>query len=331
MASAQNGRAAEIHRLEDVTLPLAEKGVGARAAEVEIAKLQASIADADINLARDLLAFQTARLLNAEFWGSVAGVLQRVLRRYLDLGAWSAWLAERALAFEQARHLRIVRMDYLPRQLQGVTGGDLLQADLAELEAARIAGERALVPFRMSISLVEDFPLAFGALKAAGRCTFSTVEVTAGAFFPGTFGHRIRTAEVEIRQLPPGRRVRGILVNHGLSVASRDESLAGEPLLRFPDALAVSESGSGDDQDPRRVEVLNPFEGTGLDTTWTLRARPRRKPGLVGRDQRRGHHDRWSCTLLRSCSTGRAAQAAAAPRPDLKRALRARERQGDSQ
>ena len=279
MASAQNGRAAEIHRLEEVTLPLAQQGVGARQAEVDIARLQASIADADISLARDLLAFHTSRLLNAEFWAAVASVLKRVLRRYLDLGAWSAWLAERALAFEQARHLRIVRMDYLPRQLQGVTGGDLLQADLAELEAARIAGERALVPFRLSLSLVEDFPLAFGTLKTNGSCTFSTLEASAAAFFPGTFGHRIRGVDVAIRQLPPGRRVRGILVNHGLSMASRDESLVGEPLLRFADALAVSESGSGADGDPRAAEVLNPFEGAGLETTWTLELDRDASPG----------------------------------------------------
>jgi hypothetical protein len=73
--------------------------------------------------------------------------------------------------------------------------------------------------------------------------------------------------------------VRGILVNHGLSVASRDESLSGEPLLRFPDALAVSESGSGDEGDPRRAEVLNPFEGTGLDTSWTLELDRDASPG----------------------------------------------------
>ncbi|MET8998438.1 hypothetical protein [Amycolatopsis sp. NPDC004169] len=267
MAAAYSGRAGELKRLQDVALPLAKGNVDAKQREVTIAKLQATIADADIRLANDLLAFTTLRLLNAEFWTAVTQVLRRVLRRYLDLGAWAGWLAERALAFEQDRHLRIVRMDYLARDLSGVTGADQLQGDLAELEAARIAGERALVPYRYVLSLAEEFPLAFGALKARGRCSFATSEGAARAFFPGTFGHRVRSLAVEVRMLTAGRRVRGTLVNHGVSQASTDETLATRPLLRFADAVAVSESGT---PAPDGHDVLGPFEGIGLDTGWTL-------------------------------------------------------------
>lgn len=269
MATQYAARDAQLKRLQDVTLRLATGNVEARKREVTIAQLQAANAEADIDLARDLMAFTTQRMLNAEFWASVAQVLRRVLRRYLDLGAWSGWLAERALAFEQDRSLRIVRMDYLARPLQGVTGGQLLQGDLAELEAARIAGERALVPFTCAISLVEDFPLAFGALKASGRATFSTSETALRRFFPGTFGHRVRTVDVDLRVLPSGRRVRGTLVNHGVSLATTDESLTPRPLMRFPDAIAVSETAAPS-ADPRLAEVLAPFEGIGMDTTWTL-------------------------------------------------------------
>ncbi|WP_410614215.1 hypothetical protein [Amycolatopsis sp. lyj-109] len=267
MAAAYSGRAGELKRLQDVALPLAKGNVDAKQREVTIAKLQATIADADIRLANDLLAFTTLRLLNAEFWTAVTQVLRRVLRRYLDLGAWAGWLAERALAFEQDRRLRIVRMDYLARDLSGVTGADQLQGDLAELEAARIAGERALVPYRCVLSLAEEFPLAFGALKARGRCSFATSESAARAFFPGTFGHRVRSLAVEVRMLTAGRRVRGTLVNHGVSQASTDETLTTRPLLRFADAIAVSESGT---PAAEGHDVLGPFEGIGLDTGWTL-------------------------------------------------------------
>jgi hypothetical protein len=279
MEAASNGRATQLHRLQDVTLALAEGGVVSRQHEVTIANLQASIASADISLAQDLLAFHTARLLNSEFWATIALVLKRVLRRYLDIGAWAAWLAERALAFEQDGHIRLVRMDYLAPQLQGVTGGDLLQSDLAELEAARVAGERVLVPFRMVISLTEDQPLAFGALKTGGTCSFTTSESSAREFFPGTYGHRIRVVDVEVRVLPTGRRARGILVNHGVSLTSTDESLVGRPLLRFPDALPISETAPSAREDPRLIEVLGPFEGTGLDTTWTLEFDREASPG----------------------------------------------------
>lgn len=271
MASTYKSREGELKRLEEVTMPLATGNVAARQHEVSIASLGATIADADVQLAQRLMAFNTQRLLNAEFWTSIVAVLRRVLRRYLDLGGWAAWLAERALAFEQDRPLRVVRMDYLVRSLQNVTGGELLQGDLAELEAARISGQRVLAPFTYSLSLAEEFPLAFGALKTRGSCTFSTTEAALQKFFPGTFGHRVRTLDVDVRLLSAGGRVRGTLVNHGVSLASTDESLRLRPLLRFPDAVAVSESDDSGRPDPRLQEVLGPFEGSGLDTTWTLR------------------------------------------------------------
>ena len=234
MASAYGTRDGELKRLQEVTMPLAVGNVAARQHEVSIAKLQATIADADIQLAQRLMAFSTQRLLNAEFWSSIAQVLRRVLHRYLDLGAWSAWLAERALAFEQERTLRIVRMDYLVRSLQNVTGGEMLQGDLAELEAARISGERALTPFTHSLSLLEEFPLAFAELKTRGSCTFSTTEAALRTFFPGTFAHRVRTVDVDVRLLSTGGRARH---------AGEPRGIAGEHRRIAEDAAAVALPG----------------------------------------------------------------------------------------
>jgi hypothetical protein len=270
MTDAANKRDAELTRLETLTMPLAQGNVSAREHEVTIANLQAAIASADIELAQNMIAFNTQRLLNAEFWAAVGRVLQRVLRRYLDLGAWSAWLAERALAFEQNRSLRIVRMDYRVRAMQDVTGGELLQGDLGELEAARIAGERALVPFTYSFSLVEDFPLAFGALKTQGSCTFSTSEADLRSCFPGTYGHRARAVNTRFRTAKAGARARGTLANHGVSLSSTNEKLSSRALLRFPDAIAFSETHTDRLPDPRLIEILGSFEGSGMDTTWTL-------------------------------------------------------------
>lgn len=62
--------------------------------------------------------------------------------------------------------------------------------------------------------------------------------------------------------------------DNGVSLSSSDESLTPRALLRFPDAIAVSETRPGQPSDPRLVEVLGPFEGSGLDTTWTLQLDP---------------------------------------------------------
>jgi hypothetical protein len=53
------------------------------------------------------------------------------------LAARTAWLAERALAFELSERIGIVKLDYFPSKLLGVTGADQLQLDLVEKKARK--------------------------------------------------------------------------------------------------------------------------------------------------------------------------------------------------
>lgn len=59
----------------------------------------------------------------------------RVLRFYLNLGVRTAWLAERALAYEQNKLVSLIRMDCYPVGRQGIGGADQLSYDLASLNA----------------------------------------------------------------------------------------------------------------------------------------------------------------------------------------------------
>ena len=175
MGEAQNSRAAQLKSLKEDALPLATAQLEAKQREVTIANLQQQIARADADLARALMQFQVTPL-NTEFWSKLAAVAKRVMRRFLELGARYAWLAERALADQQDRLIRIVRFDYFPMKLQGVTGADLLQLDLGELEASRLDGIKQTVPSKRTYSLAFDFPLQFGQLRKTGRCSFMTQE-----------------------------------------------------------------------------------------------------------------------------------------------------------
>jgi hypothetical protein len=80
---------------------------------------------------------QHQRFLSRAVWRTLADLAGRLMRRYIELGARTGWFAERALAFEQARTLHIVRMDYVAPQLRDITGADLLEDDLTELDATR--------------------------------------------------------------------------------------------------------------------------------------------------------------------------------------------------
>jgi hypothetical protein len=166
VADAIAKRAGELKQLQNVALPAAKALVDLKKRDITIAQLSQNIAKADWQLGKDLLAYFAQRLLNRSFLVSMIEFSNRLMRRYLDLAGRTAWIAERALAFEQDRELGIIAFDYFPRNLRGVSGADVLQLHLAELEAARIQGLTQTIPVKHTVSLARDYPMAFGQLKS---------------------------------------------------------------------------------------------------------------------------------------------------------------------
>jgi hypothetical protein len=271
MSDADNKRSADLKTLADKALPAAQAVVTARQHAVTIASYQKQIAQADVDLAQTLLAFEQNRSLNQNFWLQLSQVARRTLRRYLELGARQAWLAERALAYEQDRALNIVRMDYFPAQLQGVTGADLMRADLAELDATRIEGMKRTVPVRRTISLAREFPLQYALLRSTGRCSFRTEEAFFKRAYPGTSAYRIRAVSGTVQQRELVQPMRGSLVNRGVSISKPLQP--GEHLLIRPaESLPLSEFRLETDLGVYGLpnESLLTFEGSDIETFWEL-------------------------------------------------------------
>jgi hypothetical protein len=270
MASADAKRDGDLKSLETVALPAAQAVVRLKQRDVAIAQYEQQIAAADLEFANTLFRFQQDRFLNADFWNKLTLFANRLMRRYVELGARTGWLAERALAFEQNRVVRIVQMNYLPVALRGVTGADRLLADLAELEANRIQGTRLTTPVKHTISLAREFPVAFGQLKKTGRCRFHTRETDLRRAYPGLFAFRIRALTVAVHDTD-GPPPRGVLRNGGVSAVS-GEDLTNKVLVRYPDALALSEFRLHDDLFVYGLpgETLLQFEGSGFETDWEL-------------------------------------------------------------
>lgn len=271
LADRYNSMADQIHHLEDSVLPMAKANLMARKRETKIARLQQSIAESDVEFAKNLIDFEEKRFLNIDFWNQLAGVMKRVLRRYLALGTRYGWLAERALAYEQDRKIDIIRLDYIPKALQSITGADLLHRDLGELETSRIDGIRSAVPITHTFSLAFDFPLEFGKLRRTGRCTFHTSDLGFRLAYPGTYGHRIRAVTAAVRSTGAAAPFRGLLGNTGVSNVrgkTGKQHISIRPMESFP----LSEFRLRRDMDVFSLpdETLLTFEGTGVDTTWTL-------------------------------------------------------------
>jgi hypothetical protein len=271
MADTIAKRDGDLKSLQNVALPAAEAQVKLKQRDVTIAQQELAIAQADVDLAQALRRFQQDRFLNVDLWNKLASFANQLIRRYLDLAARTGWLAERALAYEQNRDVRIIRMNYYPKALRGLTGADRLQLDLAELEANRLQGVRLTVPIKHTISLAREYPLAFGQLKDKGRCRIRTQEAPLRGAYPGSFGYRIRAVTVAAQDaggIPP----RGMFRNLGVSEVSRDDTLKPNLLLRFPDALPLSEFRLQDDLFVYGLpgETLLQFEGSGFETAWEL-------------------------------------------------------------
>lgn len=270
MASAANKRDSELKSLGTTTLDAANAQVRLKQRDVAIAQFESQIAQADLEFANALFRFQQDRFLNADFWNKLTLFANRLMRRYIELGARTAWFAERALAFEQNRSISVIKLNYLPIVLRGVTGADSLLADLAELEANRIQGVRLTTPVKHTLSLAREFPIAFGQLKKTGRCRFHTRESDLRAAYPGTFAYRIRAITVAVHDTD-GAAPRGVLRNGGVSEVSADD-LSAKVLVRYPDALALSEFRLHDDLFVYGLpgETLLQFEGSGFETDWEL-------------------------------------------------------------
>ena len=271
IGEASEKRAADLKTLKEVTLPAANALVELKQREKHIAQLRGAIAQADFEYGKKLLAFYTERFLNRAFWVNMTAFANQLMRRYLDLAGRTAWFAERSLAFEQDRDLNIIGFDYFPRALRGVSGADLLALHLNELEATRIQALSQTTPVKHSISLSRDFPVAFGRLKAAGRCRFTTMEEPLRLVYPGVYGYRVRCVTIALSYADTTPPHRGILANQGVSLVTRSAGSA-HVLTRYPDALPISEFRMRNDMFVFDLpdETLLPFEGSGIETDWEL-------------------------------------------------------------
>jgi len=275
MAEERNRLDRELKDLENETVPAAKMLVNIRNRDLNISNLNKDIAQADIELATNLLTalrnFEENRFLNIEMWAELSRVMKRIMQRYLDMSTRYAWLAERALSFDQDRSINIIKLDYFYSASQGILGSDRLLLDLAELDTQYLNGLKKTIPIKHTYSLSFDFPLAFAQLKESGSCTFQINEKPFQNAYPGFYSYRVRSITTAIQTLSKNSQVQGILRNSGVSNVSRSDGKI-RRLVRESEASAISDFSLKEDMAVYGLpdECLFAFEGSGLETQWTL-------------------------------------------------------------
>jgi hypothetical protein len=281
MADAANQRTQQLQALQNQNLVSANAQLDIARHQVTIAQLARQIAQADADLATNLLIFAQERYLSIEFWSYMAALFQRTMRRYLDFGARAGWLAQRALSYEQNTPVNIVGFDYYPAQYLGAGGADELQLDLASVEAQYLSGLREMVPLKLTYSLARDFPLQMATLRKSGSCQFKTSDVALQAAYPGMYGFRLRAVSPRFIRSNAGAPMRGVLANSGVSQISRADGGL-QPSVRPADGLPVTDFDIGSlDLNVFGLPgaTLMQFEGSGVETVWELVLPPAANPG----------------------------------------------------
>ncbi|MFZ4261356.1 hypothetical protein ACFRAE_04895 [Sphingobacterium sp. HJSM2_6] len=270
METAFNSLGSELKALENQALPAAKAQVVIKQRFVKIAEFQKQIASSDYHYAKTISTFQQDRFLSAETWGKLALLAEQMMLYYVDAAGRMAWLAERALAFEQMREIHIIRKNYIPKSLRGISAADALQVDLSSLEMNRLMGLKLSLPFKQRISLSQHFPMAFANLKNTGSCSFFTDENYLKKRYPGLYACRIHSLSVDLPSFG-NSKLTGTLRNRGLSIVQNlnDEAVL---LIRFPDATLLSDFKMQQDMELFGLpgETLLSFEGSGFTSSWEL-------------------------------------------------------------
>lgn len=262
---------------------------------VDIAKQEEAIATLQKTQAEATLRFLAGQFTNADLYQWMSGVLGGVYRYFLQQATATARLAQDQLAFERGESAQtLVRNDYWSSSAQttsgsakpdrrGLTGAEQLSEDLTELDQYAFRSDRRRLNLAQSFSLAQLMPVEFLAFRDTGTMAFATPTSLFDADFPGHYLRLIRNVRASLVALvPPGRGIRATLRSNGISRVTTSRNGAFEEVMvrHEPATVALTSpvNASGVFDLDSQSEMLLPFEGNGVDTTWEFQLPPAANP-----------------------------------------------------
>jgi hypothetical protein len=255
---------------------------------VAVASQENGVAQAQANAANATLQFITTQFTNADLYNWMSQVLGGVYRDGLQQATAVARLAQTQLAFERAEAAQtIVRANYTqsPGQLapkpsntdrKALTGAEQLDDDLNRLDAYAFTSDRRNLNVTQTLSLATLAPVDFVAFKSTGVLEFATPTSLFDADFPGHYLRLVKRIRVSLVALvPPTRGIRAELLSNGISrvTVPQDIGFTEVTLRQDPGAISFTSpaGATGVFELDAQPDMLLPFEGAGVDTTWELR------------------------------------------------------------
>ena len=277
----QRNLAAQDVRAGQQQIQLAYDRLRITAQDRAIAALQADHAEAMVEF------IETQKFGNEALYEWMSGVLEQIYRFFLQHAASVARLAEAQLAFErQEVPPAVIQADYWeapatsgggaqPREVHGLTGSARLLRDIYELDQHAFTTNQRKLQLTETVSLAQLDLIAFQRFRETGVLPFATPAELFDRRFPGHYlrlVRRVRTTVVAL--VPPTQGIRATLATTGTSrVVIGGPTFATVRIQRGPESVALTAAidASGVFELDPQPELLVPFEGIGVDTTWELR------------------------------------------------------------
>jgi receptor-binding and translocation channel-forming TcA subunit of Tc toxin/ABC toxin-like protein len=265
-------------RISEQQIKLATDHVQATGQERAIAQLQTDHDQAVVD-------FLSTKFTNVELYTWMSNVLGGAYRSFLQQAGSVALTALAQLAFErQEAPPPVVQSDYwdVPTEVssggtpdrRGLTGSARLLQDIAQLDQYAFQTNQRKLQLTKTISLAQMAPAEFQRFRETGVIAFATPMALFDRDFPGHYLRLIRRVRTSVVALvPPAQGIHATLSTPGVSRAVIGANYRTVVVRRDPQLVALSSprDATGLFELDVQSELLLPFEGLGVDTTWELR------------------------------------------------------------
>ncbi len=223
----------------------------------------------------------------------MSGILEGVYGYFLHQATSIAQLAAQQLAFErQEAPPPFILADYWEApgdglglgndgegaDRRGLTGSARLLQDIYKLDQYAFDTDKRKLQLSRTISLARLMPVEFQQFRETGVLNFATPMELFDRDFPGHYLRlikRVRTSVIAL--IPPTEGIRATLSTVGISrvVIGGNGLFQVAPIKRSPESVALTSpmnaTGLFELTPQTPQEMLLPFEGMGVDTSWELR------------------------------------------------------------
>jgi hypothetical protein len=258
---------------------------------VRVVGQERTIAIMQAEYAEDGAEFLANKFTNRDLYDWMSGILEGVYSFFLQQATATAQLAANQLAFErQEVPPPFIQADYWEApsedaiggsmtgetpERRGLTGSARLLQDIHQLDQYAFETDQRKLQLTKTISLARLYPREFQQFRETGVLPFATSMELFDRDFPGHYLRlikRVRTSVIAL--IPPTEGIKATLLNGGISrVVIGGYVFQTKRIPSTPQSVALTSpsNATGLFELETQSEMLFPFEGLGVDTSWEFR------------------------------------------------------------